>query len=42
MESTADRISRMLKDEKGIACKLDWLTACVEWAIEEEQMVCSL
>lgn len=39
MENTIDRISRVLKEENGIACKLDWLTACVKWAIEEEKMV---
>ena len=33
-----DRISRMLKED-SVICKLDWLTACVEWAIQEEQMV---
>ena len=33
-----DRISRMLKED-SVVCKLDWLTACVEWAIQEEQMV---
>jgi len=39
MDNTIHRISIMLKEEKGVTCKLDWLTACIEWAIEEERMV---
>ena len=34
-----DRISRLLKEEKGIVCKPNWLGACIEWIIQEEQMV---
>ena len=37
--NTIDRISRMLKEEKGVTCKPNWLAACIEWAIEEERMV---
>ena len=37
--STINRVSGMLKEEKGVTCKLDWLSACIEWAIEIEQMV---
>lgn len=39
IDGMISRISRMLKEENGVVCKLDWLTACVKWAIREEQMV---
>jgi len=39
MDRTIREVSRMLKEEKGISCKINWLTACVEWVLAEEQMV---
>ncbi|XP_065908871.1 recQ-mediated genome instability protein 1-like isoform X4 [Dysidea avara] len=39
MERTIREINRMLNEEKGISCKFNWLTACVEWVLAEEQMV---
>ena len=39
MDRTIQEVSRMLKEEKGISCKINWLTACVEWVLAEEQIV---